>query len=61
MAVSATTTLHRVEASTDVENTAERRSLETAGYIREGVLRGVQYRAGAWHDLITYARLRDDG
>jgi RimJ/RimL family protein N-acetyltransferase len=57
----ATTTLHRVEASTDVENTAEQRSLEKAGYIREGVLRGVQYRAGAWHDLITYARLRDDG
>jgi RimJ/RimL family protein N-acetyltransferase len=57
----ATTTLHRVVASTDVENTAEQRSLEKAGYIREGVLRGVQYRAGAWHDLITYARLRDDG
>lgn len=56
----ATTALHRVEASTDVENLAEQRSLEKAGFIREGVLRGVQYRAGAWHDLVNYARLRDD-
>jgi len=49
-----------VEASTDVENIAEQRSLEKAGYIREGILRGVQYRAGAWHDIVNYARLRDD-
>ncbi|MGZ8436943.1 MAG: GNAT family N-acetyltransferase [Candidatus Limnocylindrales bacterium] len=56
----ATTPLHRVEASTDVENLAEQRSLEKAGFTREGVLRGVQYRAGAWHDLVNYARLRDD-
>lgn len=56
----ATTNLHRVEASTDVENLAEQRSLEKAGFIREAVLRGVQYRAGAWHDLVNYARLRDD-
>jgi RimJ/RimL family protein N-acetyltransferase len=57
----ASTTMHRVEASTDVENIAEQRSLEKAGYIRDGVLRGAQYRAGAWHDLVNYARLRDDG
>lgn len=56
----ATTPLHRVEASTDVENVAEQRSLEKAGFIREAVLRGVQYRAGSWHDLVNYARLRDD-
>jgi RimJ/RimL family protein N-acetyltransferase len=56
----ATTTVHRVEASTDVENVAEQRSLEKAGFIREAVLRGVQYRAGSWHDLVNYARLRDD-
>ena len=52
-----TTPLHRVEASTDVENLAEQRSLEKAGFTREAVLRGVQYRAGAWHDLVNYARL----
>jgi RimJ/RimL family protein N-acetyltransferase len=56
----ATTSLHRVEASTDVDNIAEQRSLEKAGYLREAVLRGVQYRAGTWHDLVNYARLRDD-
>jgi RimJ/RimL family protein N-acetyltransferase len=56
----ATTPLDRVEASTDVENTAEQRSLEKAGFIREAVLRGVQFRAGARHDLVNYARLRTD-
>jgi RimJ/RimL family protein N-acetyltransferase len=57
----ATTDANRVEASTDTRNTAEQRSLERAGFRREGVVRGAQYRAGAWHDLILYARLRDDG
>ncbi len=55
-----TTPVNRVEASTDVENVAERRSLEKAGYTPEGVNRGAQYRAGAYHDLILYAKLRDD-
>lgn len=56
----ATTPVDRVEASTDVENYPEQRSLEKAGFIREAVLRGVQYRAGARHDLVNYARLRTD-
>jgi len=55
-----TTDVNRVEASTDVDNVAEQRSLEKAGYRREGVQRGSQYRAGRFHDLITYSRLRDD-
>jgi RimJ/RimL family protein N-acetyltransferase len=55
------TTANRVEASTDVENVSEQRSLEKAGFVREGVARGSQYRAGAYRDLVTYARLRDDG
>lgn len=55
-----TTTVNRVEASTDVENLPEQRSLEKAGYRREGVQRGAQYRAGGFHDLITYSRTRDD-
>ncbi|MGZ6256763.1 MAG: GNAT family N-acetyltransferase [Candidatus Limnocylindria bacterium] len=54
------TSLNRVEASTDVENLAEQRSLEKAGYVREGTQRGAQFRCGAYHDLITYSRLRDD-
>lgn len=54
------TLLERVEASTDVENAAEQRSLEKAGFTREGVLRHAQYRFGGWHDLVLYSRLRDD-
>ena len=54
------TEANRVEASTDVENIAEQRSLEKAGYTREGVARGAQFRAGRYRDLITYARLRTD-
>ena len=44
--------VHRVEASTDVTNVAEQRALERAGFTREGVLRGAQWRRGAWHDLV---------
>ena len=56
----ATTTVDRVEASTDVDNVAEQRALAKAGFIREGVLRGAQFRRGARHDLVNYARLRTD-
>lgn len=56
----ATTGVYRVEASTDVENVAEQRSLEKAGFHREGVLRGAQHRAGAWHDLVQYGMVRAD-
>jgi RimJ/RimL family protein N-acetyltransferase len=55
-----TTSVNRVEASTDVENLPEQRSLEKAGFRREGVQRGAQFRAGGFHDLIVYSRLRDD-
>jgi RimJ/RimL family protein N-acetyltransferase len=56
----ATTSANRVEAATDVDNVAEQRSLEKAGYVRDGVLRGAQFRAGAYHDLVYYSRLRSD-
>jgi RimJ/RimL family protein N-acetyltransferase len=55
-----TTDVNRVEASTDVDNIAEQRALERAGFTREGVQRGAQFRAGAYHDLIVYSRLRND-
>lgn len=52
---------HRVEASTDVDNLPEQRSLEKAGFDREGILRGAQMRAdGRHHDLVMYARVRDE-
>ena len=50
----------RVEASTDVTNIAEQRSLEKAGFTREGVLRKAQWRAGTWHDLVVYSKLRGE-
>jgi RimJ/RimL family protein N-acetyltransferase len=54
------TTTNRVEAHTDVDNAAERRALETAGFRREGVTRGAQWRDGAYRDGILYAVLRGD-
>lgn len=54
------TNANRVEAQTDVENIAEQRALERAGFVREGVARGAQFRAGGYHDLLTYAILRAD-
>ena len=55
-----TTSMNRVEASTDVANLAEQRSLEKAGWVREGVQRRAQFRAGEYHDLVTFSRLRTD-
>jgi RimJ/RimL family protein N-acetyltransferase len=52
--------VHRVQASTDVSNIPEQRALEHAGFVREGVIRGAQWRLGSWRDLVSYARLRDD-
>jgi RimJ/RimL family protein N-acetyltransferase len=54
----ATTASNRVEADTDVENVAEQRALERAGFTRDGVVRGAQFRAGGWHDLVLYSILR---
>lgn len=53
-----TTPVERVEAATDVDNVAEQRALDKAGFQREGVLRQVQFRAGELHDLVVYSRLR---
>ena len=54
------TTANRVEASTDVTNRPEQRSLEKAGFTREGVMRGAQWRLGEWHDMVQFSRLRHD-
>jgi RimJ/RimL family protein N-acetyltransferase len=55
-----TTLYERLSAGTDVENVAEQIALERAGFTREGVARHAQYRAGTWHDLVMYSRLRGD-
>jgi RimJ/RimL family protein N-acetyltransferase len=54
----ATTSANRVEAATDVDNLPEQRALEKAGFSLDGVLKGAQYRAGAWHDLAIYSVVR---
>ncbi|WP_326569763.1 GNAT family protein [Amycolatopsis rhabdoformis] len=54
------TQLNRVEATTDVDNRAENRSLEKAGFTREGVLRGYTFRDGAWRDSAVYSVVRSD-
>jgi RimJ/RimL family protein N-acetyltransferase len=55
-----TTSVHRITASTDVDNVGEQKALTRAGFRREGVLRSAQWRAGAYHDLVGYSRLRTD-
>jgi RimJ/RimL family protein N-acetyltransferase len=54
------TRVERLEAGTDVDNLAEQRALEKAGFTREGVLRHAQFRAGTWRDVVLYSRLRHD-
>jgi aminoglycoside 6'-N-acetyltransferase len=56
----ATYAVMRVEAATDITNGAEQRALEKASFVREGVLRQAQWRAGAWHDLVLYSKLRGE-
>jgi RimJ/RimL family protein N-acetyltransferase len=54
------TNVNRVEACTDVENIAEQRALEKAGFTREGTVRGAQWRDGAYRDCYSYSILRAD-
>lgn len=56
----ASTGANRIEGETDVENIPGQRAMERAGFTREGVLRGAQWRRGAYHDLVVYSRLRGD-
>jgi RimJ/RimL family protein N-acetyltransferase len=54
------TQLNRVAAETEVDNLAEQRSLEKAGFAREGILRGSCFRAGKWRDMVSYSMVRAD-
>jgi RimJ/RimL family protein N-acetyltransferase len=56
----ATTTAHRIQAGTEVGNTAERRALERVGFHEEGVQRGMGFRDGQWRDGVMYSILRSD-
>ncbi|HUR03991.1 MAG TPA: GNAT family protein [Nonomuraea sp.] len=52
--------VNRVQATTEISNLGEQRALEKAGFTREGVLRGVGFRAGEWHDGVMYGVIRAD-
>jgi RimJ/RimL family protein N-acetyltransferase len=54
------TQLNRVEATTEVDNRAEQRALEKAGFTREGILRGYGFRDGRWRDNFVYSVVRSD-
>lgn len=54
------TPVNRIEAHTDVDNVAEQRALERAGFSREGVVRGAQWRDGRYRDGFLYSILRDE-
>jgi ribosomal-protein-alanine N-acetyltransferase len=54
------TPVQRIQATTHLENVAEQKSLEKAGFRLEGVLRGCEFRDGRYRDGCLYSRLRDD-
>jgi ribosomal-protein-alanine N-acetyltransferase len=56
----AATLANRLQAITNVDNIAEQKALERVGFRREGVMRGLAFDGGRWHDGVLYARLRDD-
>ncbi|MBG0561711.1 GNAT family N-acetyltransferase [Actinoplanes aureus] len=52
--------LHRVELNHSTANTASCRVAERAGFLAEGVKRGVARHADGWHDMHGHARLATD-
>ena len=54
------TTVHRIEAATETGNIAEQKALERVGFSREGIMRAIRWRGGAWRDEALYSILRTD-
>lgn len=50
--------VNRIQARTELDNIAEQRALEKAGFTREAVLREYYFRDGAWRDEVMYRMLR---
>lgn len=50
--------VNRIQARTEVDNIAEQRALEKAGFTREAVMREYYFRDGAWRDEVLYRMLR---
>ena len=56
----ATTEVDRIEASTEPDNQAARKSLGRAGFRAEGIVRGAILRDGQRRDYVRYSLLRTD-
>ncbi len=52
--------LHRLEATTLLDNLASQRVLEKAGFRRVGVLKKHEYEDGAWRDYLLYELVGPD-
>jgi RimJ/RimL family protein N-acetyltransferase len=52
--------LERVHGLTDIDNPAAQRVLEEAGFVREGVLRGLERRPTGRLDFVSYSMLHTD-
>jgi RimJ/RimL family protein N-acetyltransferase len=52
--------LVRLELQINADNEASMRVAERCGYVREGTLRSVHFKAGTRSDVVVYSRLRSD-
>ena len=52
--------LHRLQAETLVTNIAMQRTVEGAGFRREGVLRCQEWQSAGWCDVVVYGLLDDE-
>jgi RimJ/RimL family protein N-acetyltransferase len=52
--------INRVQSDTAIDNPAEQRALEKAGFIREGIVRQGEFRGGCYHDHVLYSVLRQE-
>jgi len=52
--------VERLQARVFVGNDSSERVLQKLGFTREGVLRSLIFRRGAWHDLVVYSLLRQE-
>jgi ribosomal-protein-alanine N-acetyltransferase len=56
----ATTNVNRLQATTNADNVAEQRSLLSAGFSLEGVVRGAEWLLGCYTDVHLFSRLRSE-
>ena len=52
--------LHRIEATTLLDNVASQKVLEKVGFVKEGIQREVLFVGGKWQDHFAYAILQND-